>query len=369
MTGKQKPPRVPNNVSGAYWQLAIHAPYDVAVAASHSGLSPVYIEDDQVMGRSKEPRWGVLDVSVRAEGDHTSAAVEMLRTFDTPQEAQEFAQRTYPNITGWGAAPEMPGALYPTEVSTWIHAEVAKAIEHRAKADVVAAATEVREQITALDVPVAVDVAETPSGTEAYLYVAPAPRTPMMTITVRAGVDGPTFTAELCDDAGVDLPPAGEWELPDAPTAAVLAHLVWRGPDEIEANRTYLNLPEASVADLAVAIATEPAESWLELTDSREEPPTVYSSKGCVACTATKRQLDKAGVTYAEVDVRTDQDALDRLKAMGYLELPVVVDGAEHWSGYRPDRVAALATKHAPRKPANLPDAGPQQPSPSGPGV
>ncbi len=369
MTEKQKPPRVPNDVSGAYWQLAIHMPYDVAVAASQNGMSPVYIEDYQAMGWSNEPRWGVLDVSLRAEGDDTPADVEVLRTFDTPQEAQEFAQRTYPNITGWGPAPEMPAALYPTEVSTWIHAEVAKAIEHRARTDVVTAATEVREQITAFDVPVAVDVAETPSGTEAYLLVAPAPRDPLMTITVRAGVDGAKITAELDDHAGVDLPPAGEWELPDAYAAAVMARLVWLGPDEIEANRTYLNLPEASVADLAVAIASEPAEPWLELTDSSDDPPTVYTSQGCVACAATKRQLDKAGVTYAEVDVRTDQDALDRLKAMGYLELPVVVDGAEHWSGYRPDRVAALAAKHAPRKPANLPDAGPQQPSPSGPGV
>src|SRR5690606_14961162 len=90
MTEKQKPPRVPNNASGAYWQLAIHMPYDVAVAASQNGMSPVYLEDYQAMGWSNEPRWGVLDVSLRAEGDDTPADVEVLRTFDTPQEAQEF---------------------------------------------------------------------------------------------------------------------------------------------------------------------------------------------------------------------------------------------------------------------------------------
>lgn len=271
----------------------------------------------------------------------------------------------------WGPAPEMSGGLYPSEAAAWITTEVEKVIDHRARADVVAGATELREQLTAFKVPLAVDVAETPSGTEAYLYVAPAPRDPLMTITVRADAHGPTFAAELHDHAGVDLPPAGEWELPDAQTAAVMARLVWHGPDEVEANRAYLNLPEASVADLAVAIASDPqrAQPWLELTDSSDDPPTVYTSQGCVACTATKRQLDKAGVTYAEVDVRTDQDALDRLKAMGYLELPVVVDGAEHWSGYRPDKVAALVTKHTPRAPANLPDVGPQHPATSGPGV
>ena len=29
--------------------------------------------------------------------------------------------------------------------------------------------------------------------------------------------------------------------------------------------------------------------------------------------------------------------------ALGYLQAPVVVAGGEHWSGFRPDRIKALA--------------------------
>ena len=29
--------------------------------------------------------------------------------------------------------------------------------------------------------------------------------------------------------------------------------------------------------------------------------------------------------------------------ALGYLQAPVVVAGSEHWSGFRPDRIKALA--------------------------
>ncbi|HAZ98329.1 MAG TPA: NrdH-redoxin, partial [Halomonas sp.] len=31
------------------------------------------------------------------------------------------------------------------------------------------------------------------------------------------------------------------------------------------------------------------------------------------------------------------------VEALGYRQLPVVVVGEEHWSGFRPDRIQALA--------------------------
>src|SRR5690606_39660771 len=74
---------------------------------------------------------------------------------------------------------------------------------------------------------------------------------------------------------------------------------------------------------------------------------TVYSKPACVQCNATYRALDKAGYEYTIVDISQDEGARDEVMAMGYLQAPVVVAGDEHWSGFRPDRIAALASRMA----------------------
>lgn len=71
---------------------------------------------------------------------------------------------------------------------------------------------------------------------------------------------------------------------------------------------------------------------------------TVYTRPACGPCTATKRALDKANIPYTVVDISTDDAARDRVMALGYSSAPVVVAGPdEHWSGFRPERIKALA--------------------------
>ncbi|MBA5846337.1 glutaredoxin-like protein NrdH [Gordonia amicalis] len=70
---------------------------------------------------------------------------------------------------------------------------------------------------------------------------------------------------------------------------------------------------------------------------------TVYTKPACVQCHATYKALDKQGLTYQVVDISTDDTARDYVMSLGYLQAPVVVAGSEHWSGFRPDRVKALA--------------------------
>jgi glutaredoxin-like protein NrdH len=70
---------------------------------------------------------------------------------------------------------------------------------------------------------------------------------------------------------------------------------------------------------------------------------TVYTKPACVQCNATYKALDKHGLTYKKVDITLDSDARDYVMALGYLQAPVVVAGDQHWSGYRPDRLSALA--------------------------
>ncbi|NIZ90857.1 glutaredoxin-like protein NrdH [Kineococcus rubinsiae] len=74
---------------------------------------------------------------------------------------------------------------------------------------------------------------------------------------------------------------------------------------------------------------------------------TVYSTPSCVQCKATYRALDKKGLAYEVVDVTQDAQALATVQALGYVQAPVVVVGDEHWSGFRPDRISAVAERFA----------------------
>ena len=69
----------------------------------------------------------------------------------------------------------------------------------------------------------------------------------------------------------------------------------------------------------------------------------MYSKPLCVQCDATKRALNKAGVAYDVVDITEDADALAKVKSLGYVQAPVVIAGEDHWSGFRPDKIKALA--------------------------
>lgn len=69
----------------------------------------------------------------------------------------------------------------------------------------------------------------------------------------------------------------------------------------------------------------------------------IYSKAGCAQCRATKRWLDTAGVEYNEVRVDLDTDELQKVKAMGFTSLPVIVaDGIEPFFGFRPDILEGL---------------------------
>ena len=75
---------------------------------------------------------------------------------------------------------------------------------------------------------------------------------------------------------------------------------------------------------------------------------TIYSKPNCVQCTATYRAMDKAGLSYETVDISLDAQALEQVKSLGYAQAPVVVAGEDHWSGFRPDRIKAVAAAVAP---------------------
>ena len=73
---------------------------------------------------------------------------------------------------------------------------------------------------------------------------------------------------------------------------------------------------------------------------------TVYTVPNCTGCIATKRWLEKRGVSFEVVDLTADSVSRERLTGLGFTSVPVVeVDdpaGQERWSGFRPDLLKAM---------------------------
>ena len=74
---------------------------------------------------------------------------------------------------------------------------------------------------------------------------------------------------------------------------------------------------------------------------------TVYTKPSCVQCNATYRALDAKGIEYDILDLSEDPAALEQVKALGYLQAPVVITDEDHWSGFRPDKIDELASRLA----------------------
>ena len=68
----------------------------------------------------------------------------------------------------------------------------------------------------------------------------------------------------------------------------------------------------------------------------------VYSKTACGKCVFTKKWLESKCIPYEEKRTDLDEDARNEVIEMGYQELPVVVAGDEHWSGYQPDKLEEL---------------------------
>jgi len=74
---------------------------------------------------------------------------------------------------------------------------------------------------------------------------------------------------------------------------------------------------------------------------------TVYTKPACVQCNATYRALDKKGIAYKTVDMSQDPEALEQVRALGFMQAPVVMTESDSWSGFRPDKIEELAQASA----------------------
>jgi glutaredoxin-like protein NrdH len=78
---------------------------------------------------------------------------------------------------------------------------------------------------------------------------------------------------------------------------------------------------------------------------------TVYTQPSCQPCKATKRWLDRRGISYQEVDVTTSPKDAEAIRALGFKEAPVVIVSSGDpeldlmWSGFDPNHLTKYATR------------------------
>jgi len=69
---------------------------------------------------------------------------------------------------------------------------------------------------------------------------------------------------------------------------------------------------------------------------------TIYTRNDCVQCHATKRAIESRGLAFELVNLDTQPEAIDALRAQGFRQLPVVITDTLSWSGFRPDMINRL---------------------------
>ncbi len=69
----------------------------------------------------------------------------------------------------------------------------------------------------------------------------------------------------------------------------------------------------------------------------------VVPQPGCQPCKAVERKLNQYGIPYIIHDISTDENARERVKALGYTQTPVVLasDGTS-FSGLHLGKIRAL---------------------------
>lgn len=70
---------------------------------------------------------------------------------------------------------------------------------------------------------------------------------------------------------------------------------------------------------------------------------TVYTLPACVQCDSTKKFLKRNLIEYTEIDISKDEEAMQKIRDLGFSQAPVVQFGEETWSGFRFDRLNKIA--------------------------
>ncbi len=71
----------------------------------------------------------------------------------------------------------------------------------------------------------------------------------------------------------------------------------------------------------------------------------VYSQPGCAACKKVKEYLVEKSVQFTEKDISRDRSALNEVRTMGVMTIPLTIIDGESITGYDQDRLDQLLSK------------------------
>lgn len=70
---------------------------------------------------------------------------------------------------------------------------------------------------------------------------------------------------------------------------------------------------------------------------------TVYTKPNCMQCNFTKKYLTDKEIKFQTIDITESEEALAKVKGMGFQAVPVIVgENEEAFYGFQPDRLAKL---------------------------
>lgn len=128
--------------------------------------------------------------------------------------------------------------------------------------------------------------------------------------------------------------------------------------------------PDAATGALNASAPTPATEREQGVSQAQVPELTVYTKPDCPGCTMTRRELDRVGAPYKEVDLTTRPDLVESFTAEGLRSAPVVELGDERIAGFNPAKIRAIAAQAMSPTPPTAPaptGAGlPPAPMPSG---
>lgn len=70
----------------------------------------------------------------------------------------------------------------------------------------------------------------------------------------------------------------------------------------------------------------------------------IFSKNNCMQCKMTKRFLTENQISFEEINIDEQPEAVEWLKAQGYQSVPVTLSDADAIIGFRPDQLKSLAS-------------------------
>lgn len=124
----------------------------------------------------------------------------------------------------------------------------------------------------------------------------------------------------------------------------------------LDAERRALD-PVAATAETVLTRITQ---------DTPRPDLTIYTTPGCMGCEMTRREADRAGLSYETIDLSNRPDLAAELRQQGLTRAPVIesADG-QRMAGFRPDRIRAMVAAATPQQASSRGGSGGTRPVPS----